>query len=160
MTYRTCPWWLWWRIFFWNENWQGKPKYSEKTCPSSTLSTTNLTCQILARTRAGGKPATNRLSYGAAILTSCCLCVFALFWKKKGRLLKSPCYLFFCVGLSPRKYHCFLYGPRIIKGKLTMNSFHNFLYYYRTSRWKGHYSNFVFAVPTFIFQPWSFSLFS
>jgi hypothetical protein len=24
-----------------NENWQGKPKYSEKTCPSATLSTTN-----------------------------------------------------------------------------------------------------------------------
>jgi hypothetical protein len=24
----------------WNEDWQGKPKYSEKTCPSATLSTT------------------------------------------------------------------------------------------------------------------------
>jgi hypothetical protein len=24
----------------WNEYWQGKPKYSEKTCPSATLSTT------------------------------------------------------------------------------------------------------------------------
>jgi hypothetical protein len=23
----------------WNENWQGKPKYSEKTYPSATLST-------------------------------------------------------------------------------------------------------------------------
>jgi hypothetical protein len=31
--------WLWrnWR----NEDWQGKPKYSEKTCPSATLSTIN-----------------------------------------------------------------------------------------------------------------------
>jgi hypothetical protein len=27
----------------WNENWQGKTKYSKKTCPSATLSTTNLT---------------------------------------------------------------------------------------------------------------------
>jgi hypothetical protein len=27
----------------WNEDWQGKPKYSEKTCPSATLSTTNPT---------------------------------------------------------------------------------------------------------------------
>jgi hypothetical protein len=27
----------------WNENWQGKPKYSEKTCPSATVSTANLT---------------------------------------------------------------------------------------------------------------------
>jgi hypothetical protein len=26
-----------------NEDWLGKPKYSEKTCPSATLSTTNLT---------------------------------------------------------------------------------------------------------------------
>jgi hypothetical protein len=26
-----------------DENWQGKPKYSEKTCPSTTLSTTNPT---------------------------------------------------------------------------------------------------------------------
>jgi hypothetical protein len=30
--------WLWRN--WWNEDWQGKPKYSEKTCPSTTLSTT------------------------------------------------------------------------------------------------------------------------
>jgi hypothetical protein len=56
-----------WRNW-WNEDWQGKPKYSEKICPSATLCTTNPTwldpgfnpgCR-------GGKPATNRLSYGAA----------------------------------------------------------------------------------------------
>jgi hypothetical protein len=28
---------------WWNENWQGKLKYLEKTCPSATFSTTNLT---------------------------------------------------------------------------------------------------------------------
>jgi hypothetical protein len=28
---------------WWNENWQGKRKYSEKTYPSATLSTTNPT---------------------------------------------------------------------------------------------------------------------
>jgi hypothetical protein len=38
---------LWWNR--WNE-WQGKPKYSEKTCPSAALSTTNPTC-CPARTR-------------------------------------------------------------------------------------------------------------
>jgi hypothetical protein len=32
-------WWLW--INWWNENWQGKPKYSEKTYPSTALFTTN-----------------------------------------------------------------------------------------------------------------------
>jgi hypothetical protein len=34
-------WWLW--SNWWNEDWQGKPKYSEKTCPSAILSTTNPT---------------------------------------------------------------------------------------------------------------------
>jgi hypothetical protein len=33
--------WLW--SNWWNEDWQGKPKYLEKTCPSTTLSTTNPT---------------------------------------------------------------------------------------------------------------------
>jgi hypothetical protein len=49
-------------------NWQGKPKYSEKTCPGSTLSTTNPTWPDPGSNpgRRGGMPATNRLSYGAA----------------------------------------------------------------------------------------------
>jgi hypothetical protein len=38
-------WWLW--SLRWNENWQGKPKYSEKTCHSSILSTTNPTWRDL-----------------------------------------------------------------------------------------------------------------
>jgi hypothetical protein len=47
---------------------QGKPKYSEKTCPGATLSTTNPTWLDpgLNPGRRGGKPATNRFSYGAA----------------------------------------------------------------------------------------------
>jgi hypothetical protein len=58
--------WLW--SNWWNENWQGKPKYSEKTCPSATLSATNPTLPYPGSNpgRRGGKPATNRLSYGAA----------------------------------------------------------------------------------------------
>jgi hypothetical protein len=61
-------WWLWRN--WWNEDWQGKPQYSEKTCPSSTLSTTNPTWLDpgLNPGRFGGKPATNRFSYGAAFL--------------------------------------------------------------------------------------------
>jgi hypothetical protein len=49
-------------------NWQGKPKYSEKTCPGATLSTTNPTWPDpgLNPGCRGGKPATNRLSYGVA----------------------------------------------------------------------------------------------
>jgi hypothetical protein len=59
-------WWLWRN--WWNNDWQGTPKYSEKTCPSATLSTTNPTWLDpgLNPGRRGGKPATNRLSYGAA----------------------------------------------------------------------------------------------
>jgi hypothetical protein len=34
-------WWLW--SNWWNEDLQGKPKYSEKICPSATLSITNPT---------------------------------------------------------------------------------------------------------------------
>jgi hypothetical protein len=51
---------------WWNEIWQGKPKYSEKTYPGATLSTTKFH-MTRSRTpdRSGGKPATNRLSYGA-----------------------------------------------------------------------------------------------
>jgi hypothetical protein len=47
--------------------WQGKSKYSEKTYPSATLSTTNRTCYQEANPGGhGGKPTTNRLSYGTA----------------------------------------------------------------------------------------------
>jgi hypothetical protein len=61
-------WWLWRN--WWNGDWQGKPKYSEETCPSATLSTTNPTWPdpVLNTGRRGGKPATNRLSYGTACL--------------------------------------------------------------------------------------------
>jgi hypothetical protein len=63
-------WWLW--SNWWNENWQGKSKSSEKTCPSATLSTTNPTWPGpgLNPGRRGGKPATNRLSYGAALVVA------------------------------------------------------------------------------------------
>jgi hypothetical protein len=57
----------WWK----NENWQGKPKYSEKTCPGATSSTTNPTWPDLWSNpgRCGGKPETNRLSYGMAYVS-------------------------------------------------------------------------------------------
>jgi hypothetical protein len=59
--------WLW--SNWWNEDWQGKPKYSEKTCPTATLSTTNPTWPDPGSNpgRRGWKPTTNRLSYGAAL---------------------------------------------------------------------------------------------
>jgi hypothetical protein len=41
-------------------DWQGKPKYSEKPYPSAALSTTNPTCFPYANSgRRGGKPASN-----------------------------------------------------------------------------------------------------
>jgi hypothetical protein len=56
-------WWVW--SSGCNENMQErKPKYSEKTCPSATLSTTNLTWPDVGSNlyRRGWKPATNHLS--------------------------------------------------------------------------------------------------
>jgi hypothetical protein len=55
---------------WWNENWQGKTKYSEKTCPNATLSTTNPTFLDLGSNPGlrGGKPATNSLSYDTAYI--------------------------------------------------------------------------------------------
>jgi hypothetical protein len=55
-------WWMW--SSRWNENWQGNPNYSGKTCPCATLSTTNPTWPELGSNpgRRGRKPATNRLS--------------------------------------------------------------------------------------------------
>jgi hypothetical protein len=47
-----------------------KPKYSEKTCPSATLSTTNPIWLVLVSNpgRRGGKPVTNRLNYSTAVV--------------------------------------------------------------------------------------------
>jgi hypothetical protein len=81
LAYCTAPddrWgWLW--SNWWNDDCQGKPKYSEKTCPSAILSTTNPTWPdpCVNTGRRGGKPAINRLSYGAAcrrliLLSSLC----------------------------------------------------------------------------------------
>jgi hypothetical protein len=58
--------WMW--SSRWNENWQRKPKYYEKTRPSATLSTTDPTWYALGSNqgRRSGKPTTNRLSYGTA----------------------------------------------------------------------------------------------
>jgi hypothetical protein len=68
LAYCTCPGWVWGCRIWWNGDWQRKPKYSEKTCPSATLSTTNPTSPDLGANsgRRDGKPATNRLSYCTA----------------------------------------------------------------------------------------------
>jgi hypothetical protein len=51
---------------------QGKPKFSEKTCPSANFIRHKIPSAHpgLNPGRRGGKPATNRLSYGAAKTTS------------------------------------------------------------------------------------------
>jgi hypothetical protein len=68
----------------WND-WQGKPKYSEKTCPNAALSNTNPTyCPDANPCRRGGKPATNRLSYGMATLVT-------LTWRPCNRCKHQKC---------------------------------------------------------------------
>jgi hypothetical protein len=63
--------WRWlWRSR-WNVDWQGKPKFSEKTCPSATFVHQQNPIWPdpgLNPGRRGGKPATNRLSYIAAYI--------------------------------------------------------------------------------------------
>jgi hypothetical protein len=62
---------LWGLRSWWNERfWQGIPKYSNKTCPDATLSTTNPTCQTRARTRAAAV-GSQRLTASAMALWSC-----------------------------------------------------------------------------------------
>jgi hypothetical protein len=61
---------IWWMVSsWWNENWQMRPQYSEKTSPSSTLSTTNPTIPDLGSNagRRGGKRTTDRLNYGTVL---------------------------------------------------------------------------------------------
>jgi hypothetical protein len=52
MAYCASPGWLWWWWRNWWNDWQEKTKYSENTCPSASLSTTNPTCSPRTRTRA------------------------------------------------------------------------------------------------------------
>jgi hypothetical protein len=66
-------WWWWWVWSVrWKDNWQGKPKYLEKTS-GATLSTTNLTWSHLGSNprRRGGKPATSRLDCNTAMTLKC-----------------------------------------------------------------------------------------
>jgi hypothetical protein len=58
-------WWVWSNR--WNE-WQGNPKYSEKSCLDATLSSTNPTWPDLGSNldRRGGNPVTNCLTYVTA----------------------------------------------------------------------------------------------
>jgi hypothetical protein len=58
--------WCWMWSSRWNENWQGKPKYSENPAPRVTLFTTNPTWPDLGSDPGHrcGNSATNRLSYG------------------------------------------------------------------------------------------------
>jgi hypothetical protein len=54
---------------------RGNRSTRRKPCPSATLSTTNPTCCPEANPgRCGGKPATNRFSYGTALFWACFLC--------------------------------------------------------------------------------------
>jgi hypothetical protein len=65
----ACPGRLWWWGIWRNEDWQGKQKYSDKTHPSATLSTTNPTWPDPGSNPGhhGGMPVINCLSYGAVL---------------------------------------------------------------------------------------------
>jgi hypothetical protein len=72
-------------------NWQGKRKYSEKTCPGATLSTTNpsWTGRGSNPGHRGGNPAANRLSYGVASQS-----LYQLRYPSNNQILMHFIYLF------------------------------------------------------------------
>jgi hypothetical protein len=79
--------WLWRN--WWNADWQGKPKYSDKTCPSATLSTTNPTWLDLGLNPGrGGKPA---WAMARPNKVRCFKCSFALEVLSKGNTCRSTC---------------------------------------------------------------------
>jgi hypothetical protein len=55
---------------WWNNIGMGKPKYSEKTCPENTFSTTNRAGPDLELNPVlrGDKPAADHLSYGTTLI--------------------------------------------------------------------------------------------
>jgi hypothetical protein len=81
--------------------WQGKPKYSEKTCPDSILSTTNPTCQSQVRTRSAAVGSQRLTASAMARPTDyllgqqlfCCFNLIFLFWKNVRMLMRAPCCL-------------------------------------------------------------------
>jgi hypothetical protein len=62
LAYCTCPGWLWGWWIWWNDDWHGKSKYSEKTCFSATLSIKNPTCPDRSRNQRLTAWATARLT--------------------------------------------------------------------------------------------------
>jgi hypothetical protein len=84
LAYCTCPGWLWWWRIWWNEDWQGKPKYSEKTGPQCHFvhHKSHLLDPGSNPGRRDGKPATNRLSRSDHSLFLCFLCKVSDFQKK------------------------------------------------------------------------------
>jgi hypothetical protein len=79
-------WWVW--SSRWKENLQRKPKYSEKTCPNATLSTTNPTWLDLSSNpgRRVGNPTTNLLSYGTVLVKPVTILLRAAgFWHREFR---------------------------------------------------------------------------
>jgi hypothetical protein len=103
-------WWVW--SSRWNENWQGKPKYSEKTCPSATCSTTNPTWPDLGSNpgRRGGKLATSRLRYGTALY----ICFTLTRWNVNR-------FIFILVQVLSVSRATLLSQTRFIKSKITWN---------------------------------------
>jgi hypothetical protein len=86
MAYSTCPGWLWWwRRIWWNKNWQGKPKYSEKTCPSPLRPPQIPLHQTRARNRAAAV-GSQRLTAWAMARPSASLEIVTLVYKLRSSM--------------------------------------------------------------------------
>jgi hypothetical protein len=109
-------WWVW--SNWWSENRNGKPNYSEKTCPSATLSTKCPTWLGLGSNpgRSGGKPASNRLNCGTTSLqVTLILLLFVLMKFPTG--VKQPISplltpFYFCL-IAREKFQCSKVGRAV-----------------------------------------------
>jgi hypothetical protein len=87
-------WWMW--SSRWNENCQGKPKYSDKTCPSANLSITNPKWPNLS-----SNPATNRLMTETQIQSEISSCEIRGDWKSTGTVFSHSSFGFITLTAIP-----------------------------------------------------------
>jgi hypothetical protein len=151
-------WWLWRN--WWNEDWQGKPKYAENTCPSATLSTTNPTWLDpgLNLGRHSGKPATNHLSYGTTNNTGLVNYLLNKIQNEFTSLLGNKVWAEIISHINRAKYFLLLfnYTPEaahqvqmaqiiqyisVTNASLQKGSFTDFIHVYETTCW--HHSSFI-----------------